>query len=494
MSDSPNVVVIGSGPTGAMASYALIKKGIPVTLLESGIEAPRGWLIRVNGRNIFRFKHYYGFESSEEHTFTGDPESRWIYNLSPGGLSNNWTGAVPRFMPEDFYVGERLDDRYRWPVTYADLAPYYEMVEGLISITGYSKDVPNLIAGKYDFHRKLPRDWQIVSKHAAARGQGLTALPLADGPPWMLINRSTAFNSFSVLIQRLMTSPLLEFRPGSHALKLEWSGNKKKVDGVIFHDKKTGKTERLSAAAVIVACGPLHSTKLLFDSECSDFPEGLGNTEGILGKYLHDHPREWLTFELDKPVTLLGNAAYLTRKPYASSPPLLSNSWTIGVASTKDKILSLIPLKGKTVGAQVFGTMIPVENYFVEPDKTKNDEFGFSPLRIHIEFTSEVVENMVQARSHLLSIFEDAGYPASLHEVAPQLTPGTSFHYGGTIRMHDSTQYGMLNGWNQLHAVPNVCVVDASSFTTGVEKNPTLTAMALAARASEHLAEDLKKG
>ncbi len=494
MNDFPNVVVIGSGPTGAMACHQLIKKRIPVTLLEVGDRLPRGWLIRINGRNIFRRQHYFGLESSNEHTFTGDPNSKWIYNLSLGGLSNNWTGAVPRFMPEDFSEGERLDSRYRWPVTYDDLVPYYEMVERLISITGYSKDVPNLIAGKYDFHRELPKDWKVVSKHASARGQGLTTLPLANGPRWMIINRSTAFNSFSVLIKPLMTSPLFRLMTGADVLNLEWSGNKKKVEAVIFYDKKTGKTERLSAAAVVVACGPLHSTKLLFNSACSDFPEGLGNTEGVLGKYLHDHAREWFSFDLDKPITLLGHAAYLTRKPYSSSPPLLSNSWTIGAASSSQRILSLVPLKGKTVGVQVFGTMIPVENYFVEPDKTKKDAFGFSPLKIHLEFTSEVIENMIQARNHLLSILADAGYHGNLHEVVPQLNPGTSFHYGGTIRMHESPQYGMLDGWNRLHAVPNVFVVDASSFTTGGEKNPTLTAMALAARASDRLIEDLKRG
>jgi choline dehydrogenase-like flavoprotein len=145
-------------------------------------------------------------------------------------------------------------------------------------------------------------------------------------------------------------------------------------------------------------------------------------------------------------------------------------------------------------GVQVFGTTIPTEGWYVKPDDTGVDRFGMPLLDIHMEYDEDVVCNVIRARGHLLQLMEEAGYRCSLGKVAPQLSPGASVHYGGTVRMHDNPSYGMLDSWNRLHEVPNVAVVDASCFTTGPEKNPTLTAMALAARAAERLASDLKSG
>src|SRR5262249_52890868 len=154
---------------------------------------------------------------------------------------------------------------------------------------------------------------------------------------------------------------------GAHALQLEWSGARRRIEAVVYHDRTTGRQNRLEAAAVVVACGAIHSTKLLFDSACPDFPNGLANTDGLLGKYLHDHLKEWWSFETDTPLRRLSPAGYLTRRPYEQSDPLMATSWTIGLASPRDRILSLAPLKSHTVGVQVFGTMRPTEDRFARP-------------------------------------------------------------------------------------------------------------------------------
>jgi choline dehydrogenase-like flavoprotein len=317
-------------------------------------------------------------------------------------------------------------------------------------------------------------------------------LPLADGPPWMLVRRGTAFNSFTNIVRPLLRSPHFKLITGAHVLRLEWSAAKKQVSAVIYHNRADGSQHRLAAAAVVIACGPLNSTKLLFDSACPDFPEGLGNTEGLLGAYLHDHPRDWWAFDLEKPISRLSPAAYLTRAPYAESSPLLATSWTLGLASKQDKILSLTPLKGRTVGVQVFGTMVPQAHHYVRPHRCKTDEFGLPILDICIRFDTEVLDTMVAARARLLEIMDNAGYRCTLHEALPRLLPGSSAHYGGTVRMHSSRKYGVTDAWSRLHDVPNVSVADASCFTTNSEKNPTLTAMALAARAAHRIADDLK--
>lgn len=490
MRDIRRVIVIGSGPAGAMAAHELVRKGIPVTMLESGLALQSGFLVRLMGRNLFR--RVPPMEHGTRHIATGDPQTDWYFNLAPGGLSNQWTGAVPRFAPEDFTEGERLHERYRWPVTYAELAPYYEITERLMDITADSREVPQLPVGYAAYHHTLPQDWQQVARFAEARGQGLTALPLADGPPWMLVRRGTAFNSFTNIVRRLRSSPHFELRTGAHALQLEWSGAKRQVEAVLYHDRNANSQQRLEASAVVVACGALHSTKLLFDSACPDFPDGLGNSEGLLGRYLHDHPREWWVFDLEKPISLLAPSGYLTRLPHASSPPLLATSWTLGVVTTKDKILSRFGGKGQSVGVQVFGTMIPSEKYFAQPTDARKDEFGLPLLELCIRYEDDIIENMVRAREHLMCLMTEAGYPSRMREVVPQLFPGTSVHYGGTARMHESRQYGVTDAWNRLYDVPNVLICDASCFTTACEKNPTLTAMALAARAADRLAQDLK--
>lgn len=503
MNHEPRVVVIGSGPCGAMAAHALTNRGIPVTMLESGIEFQGGFLARAMGRNLFR--RVPPLEHGKRHVSSGDPKTEWYYNFAPGGLTNQWTGAVPRFAPEDFHEGERIHEKYRWPITYEELIPYYEQAERLLEITAESRDVPNLPAGKAAFNHSLPPDWQKVAQFAESRGQGLTTLPLADGPAWLVARRGTAFNSYTNIVKALTPSPSHtgrtapnsrrgEFRliTGAHVLRLEWCGAKKTVDSVVYVDRRDGSEHRIKAECVVIACGPLHSTKLLFDSACSDFPQGLGNTEGILGQYLHDHAREWWVVDLEKPISLLSPSAYLTRVPYESSPPLLATSWTVGVESTKDKILSRFGAKGRSIAVQVFGTMIPSVEHYVKPTNARKDEFGQPLLDIHIRYEEAVINNMIQAREQLRSLMEEGGYPAKLRPVVPQLFPGSSVHYGGTVRMHESPRYGMLDAWNRIHEIPNVIVCDASCFTTGPEKNPTLTAMAIAARAADRLADDLK--
>jgi choline dehydrogenase-like flavoprotein len=116
-------------------------------------------------------------------------------------------------------------------------------------------------------------------------------------------------------------------------------------------------------------------------------------------------------------------------------------------------------------------------------------------LDLHIQYDSEdVAETVAASHQHLLTIFERAGIGAKLNCSVQRLVPGSSAHYGGAVRMHSSPEHGVLNAWNRLHDADSVAVVDASCFTTGVEKNPTLTVMALAARAAIRLADDLHSG
>jgi len=136
--------------------------------------------------------------------------------------------------------------------------------------------------------------------------------------------------------------------------------------------------------------------------------------------------------------------------------------------------------------------MVPEEKYYVGAARDDKDEFGFPALEVHISFDKNALDNMVKAREHLVQLMQDAGHKGAIREIVPTLVPGTAKHYGGTARMHASPKFGVTDGFNRLHEIPNVLVADASCFTTGAEKNPTLTVMALAARSADRLARDLR--
>jgi choline dehydrogenase-like flavoprotein len=490
MTDDRRVVVIGSGPAGAMAAYELVRKGIPVTMLETGEDIQRGTLVRIAGRNLYR--RLPPMTKTTGFVVTGDPETNLEYNYALGGLSNQWTGAVPRFSPEDFVVGEQVHEKYRWPVTYSDLAPYYEIAEKTLEITADPIDVPNLPAGFCDYKHHVPQDWEAVRRAALKRGQGFTTMPLADGPPFLFLRRGTSFNSYAKLLTELPQQSSFKLITRAHAIKLEWDGQKKRAVAAIYCDRQTMTQNRISASAFIVACGPLNSSKLLFNSACKDHPSGMGNGAGLLGKYLHDHPREWWAVDVDTPLTSLSPPAYLTRLPYASSNPLIASSWTLGAFGTIGKIKSRFGQKTTYFGVQVFGTMVPEEKYYVAPSSADKDEFGFPALEVHISFDKAVLNNVVKSREHLMQLMQDAGHRGTIREIVPTLVPGTAKHYGGAARMHASPKFGVTDSLNRLHEIPNVLVVDASCFTTAAEKNPTLTVMALAARSADHLARDLR--
>jgi choline dehydrogenase-like flavoprotein len=492
LNQDDSVVVIGSGPSGAMAAHRLVRDGATVIMLEAGSSEPRGWLVRVAGRTIFR--RTPPVRNEHEYVASGHPSTTWYRELNLGGLSNQWTGAVPRFAPEDFSDGERLDGRYRWPLDYEDLAPFYTEAERFLNMTSSCHDLPQLPSARAGRRRKLPADWMEVAEVASRHGQSLTVLPFAEGPDYLLARRATAFNSYSSIINTMRASPRFTLRKGCVALRLEWSSARQRVESVICHDRESGGQVRIPASAVVVACGPLGSTKLLFDSACPDFPDGLGNREGILGRYLHDHPKEWWSVELDRPISRLGRAAYLTRRAFEDGPPLMSTSWTIGLASRREKVRSFLPGRGRTLGVQVFGSMIPCPDFYVRPHATETDEFGLPQLELHLDFDPDVIKNVQAARSVFADLMEESGYPCRLNPVVPQCVPGASVHFGGTVRMHHSRRFGVTDPWSRLFDAPNVAVADASTFTTSSEKNPTLTAMALAARSAHRLVCDLRRG
>jgi len=487
------VIVIGTGPAGAAATVFLSRAGIDTLVLETGFDTEKlGFIGRVRGLTLLRKRP--PLKERTDLTMVGDPSAQLYEALSPGGLSNQWSCAVPRFSEDDFADAARAGEEQTWPIGYADLAPWYDRVEPLLRIAGSYADAPQLPAGRARRRRTLAPDWEPVVHEAARRGRSAVVMPYAYGAETTFTASGTVFNAFTRLVKPAVRSGAVAIRFGMEALRLEWSESERRVVAVICHDRRTGNDERVPCRAVIVAGGAVNSAQILLQSKSGDFPDGLGNEHGVLGRYLHDHPLGKIVIDLDRPVSA-EPASYVTRPLLDRSAPLYAAAymqWS-GTEILAKGVLAGHPGRTARIGFTVFGTMVPSRTDFVALDAARPWVKGRSALLFSLRYPPEAKETLERAKVEILEILERAGWNPRLHVWRVEV-PGNSVHYGGTCRMHASPKYGVVDRFCRVHGVKNVVVADSSVFTTGPEKNPVLTAMSLAARAADRLGEELRDG
>jgi choline dehydrogenase-like flavoprotein len=488
------VIVVGSGPPGAAAALRLIHAGVDVTLLEAGLgHRALGLTMRIRGVTVARLHRGLGTRTSDV-VVSGDPDAIVYEDIAPGGLTNHWSCAVPRFSPDDFRDARRAGDRYTWPIGYDDLVPWYEWVEPLLHISGASADAPQMPAGSVRTVRSLPRGWQPVAEAAARYGHGLVPVPYVYGARTTLTLSGTVFNSFVRLLKPAQRAGRLTVHDGARVVQLEWSAARRRVEAVVFRDVRSGATRRIGCRAVVLAAGAINTAKILLQSTSGDFPAGLGNTHGVLGRYLHDHPLGKVGIHFGSPIPI-HPAACLTRQPLDQAPPLYAAAclqWS-GTGTLARSVVTGRPGYAFWSGFNIFGTMAPSADNCVALDTSRASDDGTPALDVRVRFPPQSAETLVGARDRLISLLEEARLRP---RVGVWITEpaGGAVHFAGTCRMHASPEFGMLDGRSRLHAVPNVVVADSAAFTTGPEKNPVLTAMALAARGSQFLADDLRSG
>jgi len=487
-SGDDRVIVVGSGPCGAAAATRLVERGERVLMVDAGLSAPKGQLVRLLGRTVWRRKGWAEY-SEHRHDSASDADVAWVSSLSLGGLSNYWTAAVPRYSPDDFTDGARIDERFAWPVTYDDLAPYYDVIEELMGVTA-GAPIRGVPPGVTRHLHALPPDWQAVAIRANEHGHGVGALPMARGAPSLAVRRGTEFDSYHCVVKPLERAATFRLYTGAYVKRLVWSPTEGRVTSVEYVDRRTGERRHARGKAFVLAAGTIDTTVILLRSSSPDFPDGLGNSSGLVGRYLHDHPREWWPLEVWGPLTALAHPVYIARADHADCEPLAGTSLTVGMTeSVRDRLKTFYGGSSTSFGVQVFGTMVPTPDAGVSLEQWE----GSRPA-LHLRYDAAAIRNMLAARERIRDVLGSAGINVQLPGPFHPLAPGSSVHYAGSVRMHVNPAFGVLDRWNRMHDVSNVAVVDASCFPTSPEKNPTLTAMALAARAADRLSDDLRDG
>jgi choline dehydrogenase-like flavoprotein len=512
--DDSLVVIVGSGAGGGTLGTELALKGIKTIILEAG---------KRNEIEDFVNDEWASFTQlawSDARTTSGSWRVHkdfpnlpaWIVK-SVGGSTVHWAGASLRFQEHEFKArsvygdvnGANLLD---WPVTLAELAPYYAKAEDKMGVTR-TNNIPGLPgnnnfkileagAKKVGYQEVHTGRMAINSEPRDGRGScqqiGFCFQGCKSGAKW-----STLYAE----IPKGEATGNLEVRPESYVLKIEHDAAGK-VNAVVYVDKD-GKTQRQKARVVCVAGNSIESPRLLLNSASSKFPDGLANSSGQVGRNYMRHVTGSVYAVFDQPVhmyrgtTMAGivrdESVHDPKRGFVGGYELETLSLGIPfMAAFLDpggwgrEFTSALDSYQNMAGMWIVGEDLPQEKNRVTLDSTVKDKYGLPVANVYFDDHPNDVAMRDHAYSRGRAIYEAVGAT----RVFPT-PPYPSTHNLGTNRMSEKPRDGVVNKWGQTHDIKNLFVSDGSQFTTSAAENPTLTIVTLAIRQADFIAGELSK-
>jgi len=550
-----DAIVVGSGISGGWAAKELTEKGLRVVMLERGkniehikdyvnaSKAPweyphRGGRTRAMEELYPVLKRDYPLNEKNLDWWASDKDSPytevkrfdWYRGYHVGGRSLMWGRQSYRWSDFDFEANAKDGIAIDWPIRYADLAPWYDHVEKHAGVNGTRDGLPQLPDGQFQPPMRLNCGEQLISDRLTKLFDGrrhiipgrsanaTQALPGRNACQyrdacWLGCPYGGYFSTQSSTLPAAMKTGKLTLKPFAIVTEVLYDKNRKRATGVRVLDAVSNQTTDYTAKVVFLCASTLNSAWLLMRSATDVWPRGLGSSSGELGHNLMDHH-----FRVGAGGTLEGldDKSYYGRKPNGFYIPRYRNlfgdkrpylrgfgyqggadreSWSRAVAELgvggafKDRMAE----PGKwSIGATAFGEMLPNHANKVTLDETKKDKWGLSVLKIDCATGENERLMRKDMAADMADMLEQTGVK-KVDTYENEYFPGMGIHEMGTARMGRDPKTSVLNAHNQVWDAPNVFVTDGSCMTSASCVNPSLTYMALTARAAAFAVDELKR-
>ncbi len=555
-----DAIVIGSGISGGWAAKEFSEQGLKTLLLERGRDVVHLKDYPTATKNPWDFTHRggltvketrenpiadrcYAFNDTSKHFFVKDNEHPyiqekpfdWIRGYQVGGKSLLWARQTQRWAKYDFEGPARDGFAVDWPIRYDDIAPWYSYVERFAGISGNMDGLDTLPDGEFlppwemncvesDMKQKIMSAYKdrhvIIGRcahltqpreiHIEQGRQQCQARSLCErGCPY-----GGYFSSNSTTIPWAQKTGNLTLRTNSVVHSIIYDEQKGKATGVKVIDSETKKATEYYAKVIFVNAACLNSNLILLNSKSSRFPNGLGNDNGLMGKYIAFHNYRGSMFaEMDGYL----DKYYYGRRPTQVMMPNFRNvhkqetdflrGYTVhfGAGRFGNNQANEAATIGKDfkealsvpgpwyVSMMMQGETIPKESNHVRLSPDKTDAWGIPLLITSVDYDDNDVKSMNDFLVQGEEMLHKAGCKNVVVKDSKQ-APGLDIHEVGGVRMGNDPKTSLLNKWNQLHACSNVFVTDGACMTSTSTQNPSITFMALTARAANHAVSELKKG
>ncbi len=512
LDDDGVVVVIGSGAGGGTLSKELCQKGVKVVLLEAGKRESQASFINNEWPSFSQLAWLDKRTTSGTwriaRDFPGLPA--WICK-TVGGTTVHWAGASLRLQEHEFRVHTEYGDiaganLLDWPITLAELEPYYERAEDSMGVTR-TRDVPGL-PGNNNFKVMYEGATKLGYKECHTGRMAINSRP-RDGRASCLqlgfcfqgCKSGAKWSTLVAEIPKAEATGNLELRAQCHVTQIEHDA-KGRASAVIYRDAE-GNEQRQLARVVAVAGNSFETPRLLLNSASASHPDGLANSSGQVGRNYMRHMTGSVYATFEKPVhmwrgtTMAGviqdEAGHRPERGFAGGYEMETLSlglpfmaafldpgaWGRGFTSAMDQYAHM-------AGMWLVGEDMPQERNRVTLHPSEKDQYGMPVPNVHFDDHPNDVAMRNHAFNQGIAVYEAAGAQRTI-----RVPPYPSTHNLGTCRMSEKPGDGVCNKWGRTHDVPNLFISDGSQFTTGGAENPTLTIVALAIRQAEHIADQM---